>query len=69
MLKLQREHLIEKLLFGSDYPLRVFPRAQKAPDMSRYITHIGQESGLSEAELRLLLGGNFAELIQSSRVL
>lgn len=54
---------IEKLVFGSDYPLRLFPREQKTANMKRYIECIRAESGLSHAELESLLGGNFRRLI------
>ncbi len=53
----------QKLLFGSDYPLRIYPRKQKAPDMELFIETIREESGLDEAELEALLGGNFRRLV------
>lgn len=55
---------IDKLLFGSDYPLRIFPRKQKEPDMARFIRSIRDESGLTESERHSLLGGNFLRLIK-----
>jgi len=58
---------IEKLLFGSDYPLRIFPRSQKTPEMLHYIQSIRNEAGLNEADLAKLLGGNFAKLMDTSR--
>lgn len=54
---------IEKLLFGSDYPLRLYPRKQKSPDMSRYLESLRQESGFNPGELVALLGGNFQRLM------
>lgn len=48
---------IEKLLFGSDYPLRIYPRSQKTPDIQRFIQSIRSESGLNESEMESLLGG------------
>jgi microsomal dipeptidase-like Zn-dependent dipeptidase len=54
---------IEKLLFGSDYPLRVFPHHDKSPEMLRYIRTIREESGLNEPELASLFRENFARLM------
>lgn len=54
---------IEKLLFGSDYPLRLYPRTQKVPDMARFIDAIRNEAGLDAGELEALLGGNFRRLL------
>lgn len=53
---------IEKLLFGSDFPLRIYPRRQKLPEMTRFIAAIRDEGGLDDAELSALLGGNFLRL-------
>jgi predicted TIM-barrel fold metal-dependent hydrolase len=54
---------IEKLVFGSDYPLRVYPRLQKKPDMRTVIERIQQESGLDEGELQTFLGNTFEQLL------
>jgi predicted TIM-barrel fold metal-dependent hydrolase len=54
---------IEKLLFGSDYPLRIYPRQQKTADMRRYLQNILNDSGLNQAELASFLGGNFKRLL------
>jgi predicted TIM-barrel fold metal-dependent hydrolase len=51
----------EKILFGTDYPLRVFPRDQKQPDFTRSI-HFIQGSGLTEKELRLVFSTNAKRL-------
>jgi len=55
---------IDKLLFGSDFPLRLYPRSGARADFSRFLGQIRSESGLSTAELEALLGGNFAKLIR-----
>jgi len=52
----------EKILFGSDYPLRVFPREQKEPDFARPVAE-AKQSGLSQKELALVLGGNVRKLL------
>jgi predicted TIM-barrel fold metal-dependent hydrolase len=54
---------IDKLLFGSDYPLRIFPRTQKTPEMAHYIERIQAESGLNKIELSKLMGENFDRLL------
>jgi microsomal dipeptidase-like Zn-dependent dipeptidase len=54
---------IDKLIFGSDYPLRVFPHLDKSPEMLRYISAIREESGLNEPELAGLFRGNFARIM------
>ena len=54
---------IDKLIFGSDYPLRIFPRLEKSPEMMRYLRAIREESGLSESHLINLLGANFARMM------
>jgi microsomal dipeptidase-like Zn-dependent dipeptidase len=58
---------IDKLLFGSDYPLRVFPRHEKSPEMLRYIRTIRDESGLNELELGGLFADNFARIMRLER--
>ena len=54
---------IDKLFFGSDYPLRIFPRLEKSPEMMRYIRTIREESGLSELDFGNLFGANFARMM------
>lgn len=53
---------IDKLLFGSDFPLRIYPKSQKTPEMARYIERIRTDSGLNQAELAKLMGENFQRL-------
>lgn len=52
----------ERILFGSDYPLRVFPREQKEPDFTRPLAE-AQKSGLTKKELELVLGGTARKLL------
>lgn len=52
-----------QVLFGSDYPLRIYPRKQRNAEMTTYLQATRTEAGLSEAELAALLGGNFEQLI------
>jgi len=52
----------QKILYGSDYPLLVYPRQEKVPGFSRLLDEI-RGSGLSPDELDLVLGGNIARLL------
>ena len=52
----------DKILFGSDYPLRVYPRKQKRADMTTYLNDIQNDSGLSAEELDALLRANAQKL-------
>ena len=52
-----------KLLFGSDYPLRLFPRIQKNADFAKYLEYINQETDLKEDVLCALMGENFKCLL------
>ena len=52
---------IEQILFGSDYPLRVFPREQKFPEFSKSIQFV-RDSGLTETDLERVLSSNAKRL-------
>jgi predicted TIM-barrel fold metal-dependent hydrolase len=52
----------EKILYGSDYPLLIYPSQERAPGFSRLLDEI-RGSGLSPDELDLVLGGNVARLL------
>jgi predicted TIM-barrel fold metal-dependent hydrolase len=52
----------DKILYGSDYPLLLYPALQKNPDFSSYLNEINA-SGLNERELKKILGDNFSRLI------
>jgi len=52
----------ERILFGSDYPLRVFPREQREPDFARPLAQ-AKKSGLTKKELALVLGHNARRLL------
>ncbi len=53
----------DKLLFGSDYPLRIYPRQQKEPEMHRFIGQIQNQAALSPEESEALFHKNFQELL------
>jgi predicted TIM-barrel fold metal-dependent hydrolase len=52
----------EKVLFGSDYPLLIYPSLDKEPSFSRLLQEL-RESGLVSEELNLILGDNAARLL------
>jgi predicted TIM-barrel fold metal-dependent hydrolase len=51
-----------KLLFGTDYPLRVFPRRQRRPSFHLALEEI-RSAGLTEEAQRWILGGNARRLL------
>jgi predicted TIM-barrel fold metal-dependent hydrolase len=54
----------EKVLFGSDYPLVLFPREETEPGFTRFLTQVS-EAKLTAAERAALLGGNATQLLRS----
>ena len=49
----------DKLLFGSDFPLRIYPRKHRTPEMATFVQSIRAQSGFDEPTLAAFLGGNF----------
>jgi predicted TIM-barrel fold metal-dependent hydrolase len=54
-----------KILFGSDYPLILFPRQESEPGLIRFLAQIS-EAKLAAAESTALLGGNATRLLNLS---
>ncbi len=52
---------LERVLFGSDYPLNVYPRLDAEPAMARLVAEL-HRSGLTAAQLRAVAGGNAKRL-------
>jgi predicted TIM-barrel fold metal-dependent hydrolase len=52
----------EKILFGSDYPLLIYPRRTRLPGFTDLLTEL-RDSGLSFEQLELVLGGNIQRLL------
>jgi predicted TIM-barrel fold metal-dependent hydrolase len=52
-----------KILWGTDYPLRIFPRTQKEPDMATFRDLIEEEAGLTHEEQAQVLGANLLSLL------
>ena len=56
----------EKILFGTDYPLRTFPRQQREPGFDLAIEHLNK-SDLSQEALSLILYRNIQRLLPLSQ--
>jgi uncharacterized protein len=54
----------EKILFGSDYPLRIYPRESRQAEMKRFIANIRSSAALPPETMKNLLGGNFETLLR-----
>lgn len=52
----------DKVLYGSDYPLRVYPKIQDQPDFSTFLKSF-QNSDLTDEQRTKILGGTMANLI------
>ena len=52
----------DKVLYGSDYPLLLYPSRQTEPDFTRFIEEI-RGSELTPKEQEKILGDNFTRLI------
>ncbi len=55
----------EKVLYGSDYPLLLYPRRTRHPEFINLLTEI-RTAGLEEAALALILGENVQRILQLS---
>lgn len=55
-----------RILFGTDYPLRTFPKRQSEPSFQLHLDDI-RASGLSSDQLHGILGQNFIDLIQGGK--
>ena len=53
----------EKVLFGSDYPLRVFPKIQKDASFVESVKAV-EGAGLTDEELEHVMGGNLKKLLR-----
>ena len=53
----------EKIIWGSDYPLRVFPQKQKTPDFLTFRNDVLEKSKLSEIEQNAIFGLTFLSLL------
>ena len=56
----------ERVLFGTDFPLTVYPRRRQGQDFSLFIEDIEEHAGLTEAEWELVMGANMRRLLESA---
>ena len=54
---------IDKIIFGSDYPLKLFPRDQKDADMQPYVNYVLHELDLTSIEQQAILVDNFVKIL------
>lgn len=54
---------IDKIIFGSDYPLKLFPKHQKEADMQPYIDYVLHELDLTHAEQPAIFMDNFVKIL------
>ena len=53
----------EKILWGTDYPLRIFPKTQKEPDFSTFKDFVENEAKLNDSEREAIFGKNLLSLL------
>lgn len=53
----------DRILYGSDYPLRLYPRQSTSPDFTRFIADINSVQ-LTPDELDAIMGGNLRRLLK-----
>lgn len=54
----------EKILWGTDYPLRIYPSQRTKPDFSSFLTQFKASIKTGEEQLSGMLGNNLLHLIQ-----
>ena len=53
---------VDRVLYGSDYPLLLYPRDQHTPDFKRFLNDV-VTAGLSQEEQKQVLGENLLRLV------
>ena len=56
---------VEKIVFGSDYPLRLYPRAQQKPDFAKFVRSIDEDASLSAKERAAIFQQNFERILNT----
>ena len=56
---------VDKILYGSDYPLRIYPKIQKTPDFKVFLDSILNDVGLTPHEFKAIMHDNLQTLIKS----
>ncbi len=55
---------LDRIFYGSDYPLRIFPRKHRRAEMSTYLQAIRAHANLTDTETTALLGENFRRILK-----
>jgi len=53
----------ERILFGSDYPLNLYPALNAQPEMRRFADELREQAGLTPEEIRVIGGDNARSLL------
>ena len=56
----------DRLFFGSDFPLLLYPSVKRQADMALYVNQMREEAGLSPDEFEKVMGGNFLRFIEKN---
>lgn len=54
---------IDKIIFGSDYPLKLFPKQQKDAEMQTYVDYLMSELDLTATEQQAIFAENFTKIL------
>ncbi len=54
---------VERLIYGTDFPLTLYPSQCRTPDFSRFIGQLQKEAGLSTAEQEALFAQNVLQML------
>ena len=54
---------VDKIVFGSDYPLRLYPRSQQNPDFITFLDEIDTSSDLNSGEQKAIFYQNLQKLL------
>ena len=56
----------DRLFFGSDFPLLLYPSFKREADMALYVDQVRREAGLQPDEFEKIMGGNFLRFTEKS---
>lgn len=54
-----------RLLYGSDFPLTLYPSRCRTPDFTLFMNQLQTEAGLSQAEQTALFAGNLSRVLET----
>ena len=55
---------VEKILWGTDYPLRIYPGTQKKPDFNTFLEELKRSVEIGQDQLDAIIGSNFLKLVR-----